>query len=795
MLRFVMRTLRRSPVFTTVTVGSLGLALALNTTIFAIVDGLVHPPQSYAQPERIMSVYLSAGSGDKRRPIPLPIVSRAMRSGLAAAQSTATWAWVFALVEGGGHAEDGHAAAVSANFFDVFGVRPEAGRNFSPGGGAQEAIISHALWNRLFHGEALEHGLKITVGSATYKVIGVVPPGVHFPFNSDAWVPDDALARDSSMRHFGPLTLFRLKPHATVIGAQHEAETIMQRLALEYAQSQPYTPRLVGAGSGTQLDYTEYRYMLALVSLVLVIACANLGTMMLARGIARRRELAIRIALGASRRAVMMHVLSECSVIVIGGLALGLLLMVWAMHVVPHVLTPFVPGLGDLQATPSWRVFGFAAGIAVIATVLGGALPALRASSVDPIDQIKDGGTSTVRFRDRYNPLIIVEVALSTALLMASGLFVIYSMRLAAFEFSFDATRLVSGGVRIPASRMTDPDAAGRFYDDLLERTKQLPHVVAAATSSGERPVHGVIVAEEGKAGDRWMNSSGYTAVSPDYLRTFGIPIVQGRDFQPGDRTGSAPVAVIDEAGAARLFPDLPNPVGRMIKLGDQDSNEPWLRVIGVARTTEYGPRHDLDLPAEPRIYVLYPHDRERERDIIVRGDGVGGYPGRDALSLTLSREIQSAAPWDGQPVVRPWLQSFEQRRSYTGFLATTLATFGVFGLVLCAVGLYGVIAYAVARRLREFAIRAAFGARPRDVVRIVLHDTTVTVLAGIGVGAFLGLWGVHGVVDGMFTVHYEFAIALACAELLLIIAGTLACIWPVRQAVRADPVAILRAS
>lgn len=797
MLRQTIRALRRTPAFTIVTVVSVGLALALNTTLFAIVDGLVHPYVPYANPERVVVVNYSGG--DKQRPVAPADVARAIRQGLPSAQMIGDWTMMLTFLSGGGQAEDGRAVAVSPNIFEILGVKPEAGRAFSSSVPAsiatQEAVISHALWLRFFHGAPLDRRLRITVASATYSVVGVMPPGVHFPFFTDVWLPDQAIAADTAVNHFGPRIAFRLKSGATREAAQQELQTIMQRVALEYGQRQPYVVRPQSLGRGRAEDYRSYRFMLGIVGLVLLIACANLGTMMLARGVARRRELAIRVALGASRRAIVSQVLLECSVIVVGGLALGTVLMMWALHVVPHVLTPYVPLLGDLRATPSWRVFGFAAGIAVAATMLAGALPALRASRTDPVEPIKEGGLSTDRFRDRYNPLIIVEVALSTGLLMASGLFIIYSVRLARYHFHFDATRLVTASLRVPADRLTSPDVPERFYDGMLTSMRHVPHVADVATASSEGPDHGVIYAEEGKSGDHWMNASSYTSVSPDYLRTFGIPVIQGRDFAAGDRGGSVPVAIIDAAAAARLFPDLPNPVGHMIKLGGEKSTAPWIHVIGITPVTEYGPRRDNDLPPEPRVYVLHPHDSERQRDVIVRGDGVGGYAGREALSLAVRHEIQDVAPWFGVPNVHPWLQSYDQTRSFTGFLASTFASFGVFGLLLCAVGLYGVLAYAVARRLREFAIRVALGAQSPDVIGLVLHDTSVTVLAGIGLGAFLGLWGTHGLVDALFTVHYELAIALIGAEVLLVVAGGVACVGPLRQATRADPLEILRAN
>ena len=224
-------------------------------------------------------------------------------------------------------------------------------------------------------------------------------------------------------------------------------------------------------------------------------------------------------------------------------------------------------------------------------------------------------------------------------------------------------------------------------------------------------------------------------------------------------------------------------------------SRRPWLRVVGVSRSTDLQPKLDTSLPPEPSIYVLYPRDVTRQRDLIVQGDGAGGDKGRAALALAVRREIEAIAPAIAPPRVRPWLEGYEGMRSYSLFMASLFGAFSVFGLVLCAVGLYGVLAYAVSRRLREFAVRIALGARRRDVARLVLHDAAVTALAGVGLGAFLALWQTAGTTDVIISVRFAHVLALAGAELVLLSVAFVACLAPVRRATRADPVEILRSA
>ena len=796
-LRYAARSLRKAPTFTAVAIISLGLALALNTSVFALADAVLHPYVPYPDPERI--AIPSFPGGDPKGQLGFDERFRIVRDRMRSYDAIASVTYLRGMMRVGMIAEQHLAFAVSPNLFDVLGVRPQLGRTFSADGDAQAAIISFSLWNRVFNGEPLSGGLRLTFGQATYTVIGVMPRGVHFPIDADIWVSEAASSHASTDWHLGPWPVLHLRRGATISSARAELAAVAAYLTTTYSPRHPIGARVSALAtnpvSTRDFTYVSSSFTGSVVTMVLIIACANLGTMMLARGMARRRETAIRIALGANRRAVMRHVLTECGLIVSTGIAIGLLLTLWSIRVVPHFATPYVPTIGDLQPIPSWRVFGFALLLSIATIVFAGALPAIHAAMIDPAEPMKEGaGTTTGRLRDRYNPLIVLEVSLSTALLMCSGLFVVKAVRLAAFEFQYAAKRLVVASLWVTDKQIRSDDDVGRFYNDLLVRLRRLPAARSAATSYSRRPEGGLIYAEEGRAGDRWINSSGYQLVSPDYLRTFGIPVVRGRDFENGDLTGREAVVIVDERAAARLWPDAPSPVGRMIKLGFKESKQPWLRVVGVAHDVEGGPRQDEDLPPEPSIYVVQPHDNYRPRSVIVQGDGAGGDQGRAVLALAVRREIEAFAPTLGVPAVEPWLANFEGTLTATGFMASLFGAFGLFGIVLCGVGLYGVLSYAVSRRLREFAVRIALGARRRDVARLVVHDAAVTALAGIGIGAFLALYFTRALSDMLSTFQYADAIALVGAEFVLLFGATLAALGPVRKAATADPIEILRA-
>ena len=797
-LRYALRSLGRSPIFTSVAVLSLGLALAVNTTMFALVDSVVHPYVPYdARPVFRVSF---VGGG---KPWPTAVDRlEAVRRGLHSADSVLSFKFAPRLVQAGTNYEDQFVAAIPPQLFDMVGVRPMYGRTLNAADERRDAppaaVISFTLWNRFFPDHRPGDPVSLVVGSTSYQVVGVMPRGMHYPQGTDVWIPLATLPSDSSVRAFGPFPIVHLRPGVTKGAAEMELSVIANQLSQSFAHGKPIGGRLSALQDVDRQRGLEgfSKYMLIVVGAVLLIACGNLGTMLLARGIARRREIAIRVALGASRRVVVGHVLTECGLVIGGGVLVGIVLTLWATYVLPHYATPYVPGVGDLQPVPSWRVFSFAVVAALVTLVLAGALPARRAAATDPAEPMKEGaGVSTGRNRDRYNPLIIVEVALSTALLMNAGLFIILVTRFVRFDFSYAAKNLQTVVVDVGGKAIAADSAVGRFFDDLQVRAAHLPGARAATTTSTIMPDGRIVYGEGGAGGLRWLNVKGYTAVSPSYFSTMGIPIVDGRGFQPGDRGIETAVVVVDEAAARELWPGLASPVGRMIKLGDIKSKQPWVRVIGVARATDLLPRKDGDLPPEPQIYALFGRDMSRTRHLIVLGDGTGGTTGQAALSLAIRRELESAAPWLRGPQVRRWLEGYESSRSMTTFVASLFTAFGMFGLALCAVGLYGVLAYVVSRRLRELAMRVALGARPRDLVRVVVHDATVTVLAGIGIGAFLALSFTENLAEGMFTLRYELVIALAGAEAALLVTAVVACLGPLRQAVRADPVEVLRAS
>lgn len=796
-VRQAARSLAESPSFTSIAVLSLGMALALNTTMFALVDAVRHPPSPYPEPERLVVPTLFGG--DRDRPISFEERYRAIEDGSDIHEAMASYTLVPAFVQTPTVAENQYVAAVTPNFFTVVGVRSLKGRTFGRAdestASAPVAIVSYRLWRRFFPGRALEEHPTLDVGGRLYTVVGVQPRGVHFPLETDVWVPVASLTGDTSLKRVGPIPVLRLRPGVTPQMARRVADVVAVRLSADRALRHPLAARVLTAGASPGSLRAFPPFISPTLTLVLIIACANLATMMLARGATRRRETAIRIALGASRRDIVVRVLVECALIVAGGAAIGALLTGWALYLVPHFATPYLPALGDIDVTPSWRVFAFVLAASVAVLLLSSVLPAIRAAGTNPAEPLKDGAGSTVRVRDRYDPLIVAEVALSTALLMSCAMFALFAARLASYEFRFAAERLVVANLDASGKYVrTDADVE-RFYADLINRARRLSRARYAATRYTEQPDGLVVYGEQGRGGALTMWLDAYTVVSPDYLRTLGIPVLHGRDFEPGDRGQETGSVIVDETTARRLWPNFAHPVGRMVRLGRPGSLRPWMRVVGVARAVDLRSIREAQGAVPPAIYVVNGRDVARRRDLVVQGDGVNGDRGREALTRDLAREIQTAAPWLRMPKVTSWLFAYERAREMTGFLASLFAALSAFGLVLCAVGLYGVLSVTVSRRQREFAVRTALGARPGDIARLVLHDATVTALAGIGIGAFLALSMTRAISVPLNAVRFADAKALVLAELVLLAVAFAAALMPVRRATRADPVRILRAN
>jgi predicted permease len=519
---------------------------------------------------------------------------------------------------------------------------------------------------------------------------------------------------------------------------------------------------------------------------VLLIACVNLAHLMLARGLAKRRELAVRMALGATRAAVIRLMLVEVALITLVGSGLGILATVWGRNVLETAMPPEASWVGILQPQLSWRVFALSGLAAVLSAVLFGLIPALRvAYSVELTEPLKDAGTTTARTRQRYSPLVISEVALALVLMMGGGLLLRTVQQLRRETAGLNVETLLSawvGGKMVGERTRNDVD-----WEQAVAIARAVPGVARVA-SSRERRLDGLAMTpEQSEDTSRLLLMRSVPVVSSEYLRALGLPILRGRDFEPGDAAGNG-AAILNAVAADRLYPRQ-DPVGRMIKLGGPRKDAPWVPIVGVARS-EIESRFGVEILRQPQVWVS-------------RRDTVAGRTFAMLMIRTVRRDPQVAAqlrrqlrsvPSIGYAMVRSYAYARDAEIASRAFLADVFVGMGLIALALAALGLYGVLSYAVTQRMREYGVRLALGAEQRSLFRAVVHDAAVMVLAGIGVGAFAALAAARLLDSVLVAVLPSDVVSLAAAEAVLLTAGLLAALGPARRAARSDPLDILRA-
>lgn len=571
-----------------------------------------------------------------------------------------------------------------------------------------------------------------------------------------------------------------------------ELAVLAARLTSRYGSgAQPFGYRLRPiVFGGRELDPIHLAMSGAALA-VLLIACANLASLMLARGVVKRRELALRLALGARRAALIRQLFAESALLSAAGGVVGVLLSVWAIDLLAHNMLRDDWYLGLAVPHPTWRVFAFAFLATAGTSLLAGLLPALRTSDVEVAEPLKDNtGTTTGKVRWRYSPLVIGEVALGLVLLMGVALLTKAVTRVSGFDFGFPTAGLLSGGISY--RRNPGADATRAEMHRVLGRIGSIEGVQAAAAYFGVVPDDFLVISDAYNQAAGFLNSSGVLVVSPAFLRTLGIPVSRGRDFLEGDGAGGA--AIVDEDAARLLWGGSGNEaVGRTVKLGDLESEVPWIRVVGVARRARLSFAFDPYYKPEPQVYVVSDRYAERAtRGFALAARVVGG---EALMALRIQRQLQAASPPGVTAYLGRWVERFETRLEARKYLVGVFGLFSVFALALASVGLYGVLAYTVGQRVREFAVRIALGAEPVRVLRLVLHDGAVMLLAGTAIGAFLAMWGARVLDDWLYDVFFTDAASLVVAEVVLLLTGFAACLGPALRATRANPVEILRAS
>jgi putative ABC transport system permease protein len=803
-LRYGLRMLWKKPGFTVVAIVALALGIGANTAIFSVVNGVLLKPLPFEDPDRLVRI------SEWSQQVPGMSVSylnlKDWREQQTVFTEIAATRFNSYNLTGMDEPERLQGRDLTANFFNVLGVKPALGRNFLPeedhANSNRVCIISYGLWQRRFGGDPGILGRVLTLNSEGYTVIGVLPQSYRFGSPTDVFVPlglkEATQMINSRDNHPGIYAYARLKPGVTFQQAETEMKEIARRLAQAY-------PKTNAGNSVTLIPLREFfvgdvrpslLILLGAVGFVLLIACANVANLLLARATSRSREIAIRTALGAGRLRIIRQLLTESVLLaVLGGVA-GLLLALWGIDVLRTASIDSIPTTAEIKLDN--YVFLFTLGVSLLTGLVCGLAPALQTSKPDLNEALKEGGrtgtSGAARHRIR-NLLVISEVALSLILLIGSGLLIKSFLRLRNTDTGFDEENLLTMQLSYTANE-SEPRKVADFFGQVEERLKALPGVEAVALSGGvpflgagetSFAIEGRPPIEDGK---RPMTVLYIT--SPDYLKAMGIRLLKGRFFSERDTRNSPLVAVIDEDFARQHFPN-EEPVGKYLE-GNKEMNIPHFEIIGVvSHVKNYG--LDTQGPVQAEMYYALSQVPDRFLPDVASGISLVIRAKTDPKSLTgaVRREVKAIDP--NQPVynVNTMEQVLADSLATQRLSMLLLSVFAAVAMTLAAVGIYGVLSYTVVQRTHEIGIRMALGARVSDVFKLVVGQAMTMVFIGILLG-LLGAFALTRVLTSLlFNVSATDPLTFGGVSLLLAAIALLACLIPARRAMKVDPMEALR--
>ncbi|HEV2806266.1 MAG TPA: ABC transporter permease [Chthoniobacterales bacterium] len=799
-LRYALRMLAKSPAFTFVAVLTLGLAIGANSAIFSVVNAVLLRPLPYPHSEQLVRVFGKQPQLDLAPNSPANFLEWHDENKVF--ERIGTYVGQGFNLLGGDQPERVIGARLSADVLPLLGVQPALGRVFTNDedqeGRAQVVILSHDFWQRRFGGDPNTVGQTITLNDKPYTVVGVMPAGFAFPSTrTQAWVPMAFSAAERKTRDTNYIDVIaRLKPGVSV----EQARANMDAVARSQAERYPKTNFGVGVTVRSLQEHIvgDVRPMLVVllgaVAFVLLIACANVANLLLARAASRQREMSIRGALGASRSRVVRLLLTESVLLAIVGGAVGLLLAIWSLDLLVSLKPANLPRLAEIGVNRT--VFLFTLGVSVFTGLLFGVVPALQVSRLDLNEGLKEssrGGTDSPR-RHRMRALLVVsEVALSLVLLVGAGLMIRSFSRLLAVDPGFKADHVLTAFVALPQSKYPKHEEQTAFFDRLLERLRNLPGVTAAGLVT-DIPLYGgsstgfdVEGRPEAAPGTRAMTD--YRLISSDYFAAMGMRLVKGRAFSRHDNETAPGVVIINETLATRFFAG-EDPIGRRLDLsGDPKDLREIVGVVGDVRN--YG----LDAEVKPEVYVPFLQSAPGYLSSVASAPTIVVRSAMEASALGSALREQVQALDKDQPVseikTMEWYlaDSMAQRR-FNMFL---LGAFAGIALVLAAVGIYGVIAYTVTQRTHEMGIRIALGAKGGDILRLVFSNAMATTLAGIA----LGLGAAFALTRLLRSLLYQVSptdpLIFAAIPLLLLTVSIIATYLPARRAMKVDPITALR--
>jgi putative ABC transport system permease protein len=800
-LSYAFRVLRKNPGYAAVVVTVLALGIGANTAIFSVVNAILLRPLPFERPDRLVMVWQTNPQHGSIQDQVSYLNLTDWREQQTVFEEIGAFNPRGMSLTGSGEPEHLPGCFVSANLFPLLGIKPMLGRYFLPeedrAGGEFAVVISHSLWQRRFGSDPQILGRAITLNGASYTVVAVMPAGFQFPVQgqfpiptSELWAP---LAIDSAQTNRQAQYLFavgRLKPGVMTGQAQAEMASIAERLAEQY----PAANRGLGVNLvplHEQITGNLRRALLVLlgaVGFVLLIACANVANLLLARSTGRQKEIAIRMALGAGRSRLLRQLLTESMLLALAGGAVGLLLAFWGVRSLVAFLPANMPRAAEIGVDR--QVLGFASALALLTGIVFGLLPAWQASKPDLNEGLKEGGGKGVSGSGRLcarSLLVVTEVALAMVLLLGAGLLMKSFYRLLQVNLGFNPENAISVPFVLPQARYPDGNARAAFIKQVTERLKALPGVEAVGGvntlplsgdySSGPFAIEGRPLAP----GE--VNIGNRRAATPDYFRTLSIPLLKGRIFTEQDDFNAPPVVIINETLARRYWPG-EDPIGKRLII-PPGPNGTALSVIGVVGDVRNA---GLEDEPKPEFYYAYFQNRMSYMVMVVRA-------GSDPASLISAARREIWAVDKDLPLAN--ISTLEQLLAKTTaqrrFNLLLLGLFAALALALAAVGIYGVMAYTVMQRRHEIGIRMALGAEARDVRKLIVRQGMNLVFIGVGIGLGAAFALTRLMTSLLFEVSATDPLTFTSVAVLLTLVALLACFLPARRATKVDPVIALR--
>jgi putative ABC transport system permease protein len=793
-LRYGARMLFSQPSFTLIAALTLALGIGATTAIFSVVDAVLLRALPYPQPERLVQLREVNERGVRIRfaePNFLDVQARSQTL-----EAVAQYAGGAVVVTGGSAPVRARAFWVSGDFFKVLGVQPMAGRAFLPAeskpGGVPVALISYAFWQHSLAGRADFNQTKLNVDGVSFNVVGVLPPGFDYPGEGEIWVPREVEPAQISRTAHNWSVVARVRPGSTLAQARADVSTIGKQLRQEYG---PQTDAVDFAVVPLQEILTDnvrsgLLIMLAAVGLLLLVACANVANLLLARVTARGRELAVRAALGATRWRIARQFITENLLLTLLAGGAGILLAFWGVDLLRTLNPSNLPRAAEI--TVNGRVLAFTLGVAAFIALALGLLPLARFVPADLQTALKEAGRSAASQSggNRLRSLLVVtQIALTLVLLTGAGLLGRSFMKLLQTEPGFVTESAVAVTVSLPTTvDKAQEQRLQQFHEQLLTRLNQLPGVIAAgginALPLTGRGANGRFLKDDNPA---TTGEGEYRLASAGYFTAMGIPLLRGRFFEERDSGPAPDAAIISQSLARKYWPD-EEPLGRTIQFGNMDGDKQLLHIVGIV-----GDVRDRGLDTQP-TGTVYAHSIQRPQWWQVSNQSYVVRAQADPATLlpVLRAEVQALNP-EALVNVSTLEQVFSSSLNQRRFSLVIFGIFAAVALVLAAAGIYGVMSYAVTQRTQEIGVRIALGAQTGDVIRLVVQQGMRLALSGVLLG-LLGAWALLRVIkDMLFGISPSDPLTFLGIAFVLTLVALLACWLPARRAANVDPLVALR--